>query len=134
MKYISVMVTILVVNQLFGCAQSPTSKESIIKDTLFTYHNLIRWGEYKRAAKFHKIDSTKNNKIDYQHLKQIKITAYNENGCTPKKEGYELYCEVEIEFQNINSAKIQSIILNQHWEFDKNRKLWLQLTPLPSFI
>lgn len=110
------------------------SRKKALEETLRTYAATIRWGSFEQAESFvdpayraaHPISA-----LDWERYKQVRVTSYTETAPLPVND-FEVRQTVEIGLVNVNSQQARSIIDRQIWKYDKENKVWLLTTGLPS--
>ena len=118
---------------LTGCPQN--KKSSDLTETLNQYETIIRWAQWDGAADYISLEYQEKHPItnlELERLRLFKVTAYNLRSSTPINDGNGLIQVVEIRLFNKNQARERSIIDEQHWEYDEERKRWLLNSGLPD--
>ena len=134
MKIILRTVTFLALALLLaGCPQS--KKNTGLTDTLNQYETIVRWAQWDGAADFVSLEYQEEHPItnlELERLRLFKVTAYNLRSSTPVDEGNGLIQVVEIRLFNKNQARERSIIDEQYWKYNEERKRWLLHSGLPD--
>ena len=118
---------------LAGCPQDKQSKD--LSETLNQYETIVRWAQWDGAADFVSLEYQKEHPItslELERLRLFKVTAYTLRSSTPVDEGNGLVQVVEIRLFNKNQARERSIIDEQYWKYDEERKRWLLHSGLPD--
>jgi hypothetical protein len=115
-----------------ACASVDDSKKTITLDSATRqYERSIRWGEYEAAVSLRR-DSTVTH-ADMDHLKTVKVTAYEQVRQTDSADRSETALEVKISYYNEYTMKEITFIDYQTWKYDPDNKSWYITSPLPAF-
>ena len=112
-----------------------TKEESDLSDTLLKYDTVIRWAQWDAAVDFLAPDYLEENpvtRLDLDRLRLFKVTQYTVRSAVNVDEGKGLVQEVEIRMFNKNRARELSVIDEQYWKYDEERKRWLLHSGLPD--
>ncbi len=118
---------------LAGCPQS--KKSTGLSETLDQYETIVRWAQWDGAVGFIALEYQEEHpitKLELERLRLFKVTAYNLRSSTPVDEGNGLIQVVEIKLFNKNQARERSIIDEQYWKYNEERKRWLLHSGLPD--
>lgn len=118
---------------LAGCPQS--KKNTSLSETLDQYETIVRWAQWDSAADYISREYQEKHPItnlELDRLRLFKVTAYNLRASTPVDGGNGLIQVVEIRLFNKNQARERSIIDEQYWKYDEERKRWLLHSGLPD--
>jgi len=110
------------------------SKETILTDTLRTYAQTIRWGEFDQAIGFidpktlaeHPLTS-----LDIERLKQVRVTGYDDAPVVPVNDD-EVQQTVKLDLLNVNTQVARSVVDRQTWKYDAATKRWWLVSGLPD--
>lgn len=120
---------------LSACAtEKMRSKETILTDTLRTYAQTIRWGEFDQAIGFidpktlaeHPLTS-----LDIERLKQVRVTGYDDAPVVPVNDD-EVQQTVKLDLLNVNTQVARSVVDHQTWKYDAATKRWWLVSGLPD--
>lgn len=120
---------------LSACAtEKMRSKETILTDTLRTYAQTIRWGEFDQAIGFidpktlaeHPLTS-----LDIERLKQVRVTGYDDAPVVPVNDD-EVQQTVKLDLLNVNTQVARSVVDRQTWKYDAAAKRWWLVSGLPD--
>ena len=115
-----------------ACASVEDSKKTITLDSATRqYERAIRWGEYEAAVSLRR-DSTVTH-ADIDHLKTVKVTAYEQVRQTDSADRSETVIEVKISYYNEYTMKEKTIFDKQSWKYDPEKKSWYITSPMPDF-
>ena len=117
---------------LASCAQ--TTRNNALDDTLRSYGSYVRWGEFELALGFvdpKRLEVAPLSAVDMDRYKQIKVAGYRESAWVSEGDGLASQI-VEIEFINVHTQAISSIIDRQMWRYDTEAKRWWLVTGLPD--
>ena len=118
---------------LAGCPQNKKSTD--LSETLNQYETIVRWAQWDAAADFISLEYQEKHPItnlELERLRLFKVTAYNLRSSTPVDDGNGMIQIVEIRLFNKNQARERSIIDEQHWQYNEERKRWLLNSGLPD--
>lgn len=118
---------------LAGCPQN--KKNTDLSETLDQYETIVRWAQWDGAADFISLEYQEEHPItnlELERLRLFKVTAYNLRSSTPIDEGNGLIQIVEIKLFNKHQARERTIIDEQHWQYNEDRKRWLLHSGLPD--
>ena len=120
---------------LSACAtEKMRSKETILTDTLRTYAQTIRWGEFDQAIGFidpkilaeHPLTS-----LEIERLKQVRVTGYDDAPVVPVNDD-EVQQTVKLDLLNVNTQVARSVVDRQTWKYDAAAKRWWLVSGLPD--
>lgn len=110
-----------------GCVATLGKKQKL-EDTLRVYEGAIRWGEYELANSFGAQPAT-----DLAGLQNIKVTGYQVQYSNISEDAQEAKQTVLIQYYDTQTMRQETIIHNQQWRYDEDRKRWLVQPNLPGF-
>lgn len=117
---------------LGACAQ--TTRNTALEDTLRSYGSFVRWGEFEAALGFvdpKRLEVAPLSSTDMERYKQIRVAGYRESAWVVEADGLVSQI-VEIEFINVHTQGINSVIDRQMWRYDKDAGRWWLITGLPD--
>jgi hypothetical protein len=123
---------LLLLGLLAACAQ--TTRNTALDDTLRSYGSYVRWGEFEQALGFvdpKRLEVAPVSSVDMERYKQIKVAGYRESAWVSEGDGLVSQI-VEIEFINVHTQAISSVIDRQEWRYDPDAKRWWLVTGLPD--
>jgi hypothetical protein len=118
---------------LVGC--SKTKGEKDLSETLKQYETIVRWAQWDAAVNFIAPEYLEENpvtRLELDRLRLFRVTQYILRSSTPVDEGNGLIQIVELRIFNKNQARERSIIDEQYWKYDEERKRWLLHSGLPD--
>ena len=128
---IALLVTALL---LLLAACSKGTKDSALDETLRAYGSHVRWGEFEMALGFidpKVLETRPVSDTDMERYRQIRMAGYREISRDVTADG-RISQVVEIEFTNIHTQSIGSIVDRQLWRYDGEAKRWWLTTGLPD--
>lgn len=120
---------------LAGCAtEKMRSKQTILTETLRSYAQTIRWGEFDQAAGF--IDPKvlaehPPTALEMERYRQVRVSSYDEGQPVPVGED-EVQQTVKLDLLNVNTQTMRSIVDRQTWKYDATAKRWWLVSGLPD--
>lgn len=115
-----------------ACASVDDSKKRITLDNaLRQYERAIRWGEYQAADSLRR--SPAGSSVNRDHLRSIRVTAYDTVAIKESADGSGAQVDVQIRYYNEYTMKELDIIDQQSWEYDAGGKAWYITSPMPAF-
>jgi len=128
------IISLFILAVLLSSCGKTTKKKRNLDDTLFKYAAVIRWANYDAASHFlnpNKVESQPSN-FDLEHLKQFKVSKYEEMPITPGDKNNIVIQDVEIQLYNIHTNKTRSVRDHQIWEYDDKANQWYLISGLPK--
>jgi len=120
---------------LSACAnQEIRSKQTILTDTLRSYAQTIRWGEFDQAAGF--IDPKilaehPPTAFELERFRQVHVSSYDE-GAPVAVGPDEVQQVVKLDLLNVNTQTARSVVDRQTWKYDAAAKRWWLVSGLPD--
>jgi len=118
---------------LSGCPQTKEDKD--LSETLTQYETIVRWSQWDAAINFVSMEYQEEHpisRLDLDRLRLFRVTQYIIRSSTPIDEGNGLIQIVELRMFNKNQARERTIIDEQHWKYDEEKKRWLLYSGLPD--
>lgn len=118
---------------LSGCPQTKEDKD--LSETLTQYETIVRWSQWDAAINFVSMEYQEEHpisRLDLDRLRLFRVTQYIIRSSTPIDEGNGLIQIVELRMFNKNQARERTIIDEQHWKYDEEKKRWLLHSGLPD--
>jgi len=115
-----------------SCASIPTELEELDR-TLFAYERALRWQNYDTVIAFHKNEHSTLTQEKRKHLKQFRVTAYDEVYRSLGRDAKSATQVVEVKYYTNEYAVIRNITLKNQWEFEEKSGRWFLSNPLPAF-
>ena len=118
---------------LWGCATNIQGKT--LDDTLKQYEIVVRWSQWDGAVDFLASGYLENfplSRLDMDRLRLFRVTQYTVRSATPFDAGMGLIQVVEIKLFNRNRAVERSLIDQQEWRYNAERKRWFLHSGLPD--
>ncbi len=123
---------LMVLLMVAGCSQS--RRERGLDEYMRAYGSDIRWGNIESAIGYIDPEVLKNRPIsstDLERYKQVQIAGYRESALVVEDDGTATQV-VEIEFINVHTQSISSMIDRQRWRYDNEAKRWWLVSGLPD--
>lgn len=123
----------LAVSILAACSSNQIDKSR--GEAFKQYETIIRWSQWDAAADFISVDYQEENpitRLDMDRLRLFRVTAYNIRSTGVYDEGMTARQVVEIRMFNTSQAVERTIIDEQEWRYDEERKRWLLHSGLPD--
>ena len=117
---------------LFISACASDGRMRVLDDSLRAYSSAMRWGDFKGASRFYKNPASISH-INFDKLKSIKVTGYDESGSNLSQDRTKLMQSVTIKYYDTGVGKVHELTDNQVWEYDQERRLWLLVSSMPEF-
>ena len=118
---------------LSACTGSKQSKS--LDDTLRQYEIVVRWSQWDGAVGFlapEYLATDPISRLDMERLRLFRVTQYTVRSATPFDGGQALRQVVEIRLFNRNRAVEQTLLDQQEWRYDAERKRWYLYSGLPD--
>ena len=122
-----------VVIMLTACSASTMEKTR--GETLKQYETIIRWSQWDAAADFIAPEYLADNpitRLDMDRLRLFKVTTYTLRSTGVFDEGKTVRQTVEIKMFNSHQAVERTILDDQEWRYDEERKNWKLWSGLPD--
>lgn len=124
----------LTVLALSACTTIDSKKKSSTFETaMFQYSKAIRWNEFGLADSMRRLPDGQQPVQSAELLEHIRITSYETLGTNSIDDGSEIRVAVRIKYYHDDSMSLDTLIDNQVWKYDADKKTWYITTPLPAF-
>ena len=130
-KILSVFV--LAMLALTSCSSNQVDKSR--GEAFKQYETIIRWSQWDAAADFLAPEYLADNpvsRLDMDRLRLFRVTAYTIRSTGIYDEGLTARQAVEIRMLNTRQGIERTIIDQQEWRYDEERKRWLLHSGLPD--
>lgn len=117
-----------------GCARVTNERRAeSLEAALQRYAKMLRWGEYEEAAKLIRFREREPVAVDYEALRQVRVTGYEvvERVVTPELN--EARVLVRVSYTPLDSGVVRTLDDNQLWYYDEEQKFWFLDDDLPVF-
>ena len=118
---------------LLGCPQTREDKD--LAETLKQYETIIRWAQWDAAVNFVAPEYLQEHpitRLEMDRLRLFRVTQYILRSSSPVDDGLGLTQIVELHIFNKNQVLERTIIDNQYWKYNEERKRWLLHSGLPD--
>ena len=118
---------------LASCSSNPVDKSR--GETFKQYETIIRWSQWDAAVDFISPDYLAENpvtRLEMDRLRLFKVTTYTLRSAGVFDEGMTARQVVEIKMFNTHQAVERTVIDEQEWRYDEERKRWLLHSGLPD--
>jgi len=116
-----------------GCATDQRNQALIT--TLNAYASTLRWGDFQSALQFvdPKVrEAHPPTALDMARYQQLRVTGYEEgNGAVPDGEN-QVRQVVQVSVVNLNTQAERTVIDQQSWRYDPQKKRWWLMSGLPD--
>ncbi len=117
-----------------GCRDVPSERRAISLDTtLKTYNKLVRWGEFRDAANYLVAREGGERDLDFSEFEGVRITGLELMSQGMADDGLEVRVQNRIHYYRDDSAVLRTVVDNQLWWYDEERKRWFLDGRLPDF-
>ena len=116
-----------------SCSSQPVDKSR--GEAFKQYETIIRWSQWDAAADFISPDYQEEHpitRLEMDRLRLFKVTAYTLRSAGVYDEGMTARQVVEIKMFNSHQGVERTIIDEQEWRYDEERKRWLLHSGLPD--
>ncbi len=123
----------LTVLTLVACTSNPVEKSR--SETFKQYETIIRWSQWDAAADFVSPEYQLEHpisRLEMDRLRLFRVTSYTLRSSGIFDEGMTARQTVEIKMFNSQQAVERTVIDNQEWRYDEERKRWLLHSGLPD--
>jgi len=123
----------LAVFTLASCTSNPQDKSR--GEAFKQYETIIRWSQWDAAADFISPEYQKEHpisRLELDRLRLFKVTSYPLRSAGVFDDGMTATQVVEIKMFNSYQAVERTIIDEQKWRYDEERKRWLLHSGLPD--
>ena len=129
----TVLLFSLVTLVLAACSTNQVDKSR--GEAFKQYETIIRWSQWDAAADFVSPDSQEEHPITrllMDRLRLFRVTSYTLRSAGVYDEGMTAQQVVEIKMFNNTKGVERTIIDEQEWRYDEERKRWLLHSGLPD--
>lgn len=116
-----------------SCNTGSTKSVDSLRSTAKAYGKLIRWKAYEDAAKYIKLRSGGDIKLDMQLLNEIRVTKYELSEMAFNETNDEAVVLAEISYYHERVNNVHNIRDQQTWWKDEETGAWFLDGPLPPF-
>ena len=123
----------MVVAALGACTPSQVDKSR--GETFKQYETIVRWSQWDAAVDFIAPEYLVENpisRLDMDRLRMFQVTAYTVRSLGMLDEGLTARQVVEIRLFNKARAVEKTVIDEQEWRYNEERKRWLLHSGLPD--
>jgi hypothetical protein len=123
----------LAVFALASCAGNQVDKSR--SEAFKQYETIIRWSQWDAAADFISPEYQKEHpitRLEMDRLRLFRVTAYTLRSTGVFDEGMTARQVVEIKLFNNHQAVERTVIDEQEWRYDEERKRWMLHSGLPD--
>ena len=119
---------------VFGCA-SVLDKVKMNKfaDISKSYAEALLWGHFEAANLYREPEIAKQEKPDFEMLKNIKVAQYDVKELNVSDDGLRVDQQAEITYFHRDKMILKTLQDQQVWEFDTGDRRWYLMTRLPEF-
>jgi hypothetical protein len=124
---------LLVCTMLAACMPSQVDKSR--GETFRKYETLIRWSQWDAAAEFiapEYLEEHPITRLQMDRLRLFRVTAYTIRSTGIFDDGLTARQVVEIRMFNSHQAVERTVMDEQEWRWDEQRKAWLLWSGLPD--
>jgi len=118
---------------LVACTPNPVEKSR--SETFKQYETIVRWSQWDAAADFVSPEYQLEHpisRLEMDRLRLFRVTSYTLRSSGVFDEGMTARQTVEIKMFNSQQAVERTVIDNQEWRYDEERKRWLLHSGLPD--
>jgi len=118
---------------LVACTSNPVEKSR--SETFKQYETIVRWSQWDAAADFVSPEYQLEHpisRLEMDRLRLFRVTSYTLRSSGVFDEGMTARQTVEIKMFNSQQAVERTVIDNQEWRYDEERKRWLLHSGLPD--
>lgn len=130
---LSTALIFLAVLMLAACTSNPVEKSK--GETFKQYETIIRWSQWDAAADFVSLEYQAEHpitRLEMDRLRLFRVTSYTLRSAATLDEGMTAKQIVEIKMFNTQQAVERTIIDEQEWRYNEERKRWLLHSGLPD--
>ena len=123
----------LFVLTLTACSSNQVDKSR--SEAFKQYETIIRWSQWDAAADFISPEYQQENpisRLDMDRLRLFRVTAYTVRSTGVFDEGMTARQVVEIRMFNNHQAVERTVLDEQEWRYDEERKRWFLHSGLPD--
>lgn len=130
---VRILVFMLACAMLSACMPSQVDKTR--GEAFRKYETLVRWSQWDAAAEFiapEYLEEHPITRLEMDRLRLFRVTAYTVRSTGIFDDGLTARQVVEIRMFNSNQAVERTIMDEQEWRYDEQRKAWLLWSGLPD--
>jgi hypothetical protein len=123
----------LAILMLAACSSNQVEKSR--GEVFKQYETIIRWSQWDAAADFISLEYQEEHpitRLEMDRLRLFKVTTYTIRSTGVYDEGMTARQVVEIKMFNNTKGVERTIIDEQEWRYDEERKRWLLHSGLPD--
>jgi hypothetical protein len=123
----------LTVLMLAACTANPVEKSKT--ETLEQYETIVRWSQWDAAADFISPEYMVEHpisRLEMDRLRLFRVTSYTLRSAAVFDEGRTVMQTVEIKMFNSQQAVERTVLQEQEWRYNEERKRWLLHSGLPD--
>jgi hypothetical protein len=123
----------LAILMLAACSSNQVDKSR--GEVFKQYETIIRWSQWDAAADFISLEYQEEHpitRLEMDRLRLFKVTTYTIRSTGVYDEGMTARQVVEIKMFNNTKGVERTIIDEQEWRYDEERKRWLLHSGLPD--
>jgi hypothetical protein len=127
------LLTLLCVLALVACTANPAEKSR--SEAFKQYETIIRWSQWDAAADFISLEYQEEHpitRLEMDRLRLFRVTSYTLRSTGVFDEGMTARQTVEIKMFNSQQAVERTVIDEQEWRYNEERKRWLLHSGLPD--
>lgn len=127
------LITFLAGLALIACTSNPVEKSR--GEAFKQYETIVRWSQWDAAADFVSPDYQLEHpitRLEMDRLRLFRVTSYTLRATGVFDEGMTARQTVEIKMFNSQQAVERTVIDEQEWRYDEERKRWLLHSGLPD--
>ena len=127
------IMTLLCLLALAACM--PTQVEESRSEAFKQYETIIRWSQWDAAADFISLEYQEEHpitRLEMDRLRLFRVTSYTLRSTGVFDEGMTARQTVEIKMFNSQQAVERTVIDEQGWRYNEERKRWLLHSGLPD--
>jgi hypothetical protein len=132
-KLLRAQLICLLVLALAACSSNQVEKSR--SEAFKQYETIIRWSQWDAAADFISPEYQQENpisRLDMDRLRLFRVTAYTVRSTGVFDEGMTARQVVEIRMFNTHQAVERTVLDEQEWRYDEERKRWFLHSGLPD--
>ena len=119
------------------CACASSRRDHALTDTLNAYASTVRWGDFRTALNFVDPDALAKHplsNLDLARYQQLRVSDYNDDQGPRVTGENEVRQMVAINVVNIHTQTERSIVDQQVWHYDPQKKRWWLISGLPKIF
>ena len=134
LRLVKAFVSVLIITAVpMGCtAISEHTRMTGFDKISKSYKELILLSEFEAAYSFGDTESITED-INFDRLKNIKVTDYVLKSYNISNDQLEINQTVEMEYHWLDAYRVRTILDKQIWKYDGEKEIWVLQTGLPRF-